>query len=321
MSKFQSFPRLVAFAGIIVIVGLIDIILLAPKIDDASKKYIDESIVLAASTYATSRAINAGVSSLQESTVTLSPWGVGLQMAPGQILDPINDATERLSDLCAQSLGILAAHRIILAAINSTTGPIVYSAVLIFAVICFLNKGTTLGPPILRVITLLFLLRISAPLMTAVGTYTDERYFTPQFKHHKAELTKVVQIVTKEVAYEQSHNRIDTATESTEGMMKKLQSFALNIAETARKNIVLAKIRSEQIGEALTYLKHHLPETLDHLTGLFVTLLSKILIQVLLIPLTTLYCLRFLFKEMTNANFKELADRLNTMVRCNPPVN
>ena len=81
-----------------------------PLYDKIAKTYVNESLKNSAISYAIARAINAGVSVIQESSVTV---GVGLEgnIALGQALDPINDATERFSDLLTLSLWATGAEK------------------------------------------------------------------------------------------------------------------------------------------------------------------------------------------------------------------
>ena len=116
----MNFPRgkVGWLAALLLGVALLDYLWISPANQTYAKRYLNESIVLSASTYATCRVINGGVSSLQESSISISPWGVGLEYEAGQILDPINDAVERLSEACVHSMALLGAQRIALGIIN-----------------------------------------------------------------------------------------------------------------------------------------------------------------------------------------------------------
>ena len=83
-----------------------------PLYDKITNKYLNSSLKQAAITYAVVRSINAAVSVIQESSLTI---GVGIEgnLALGQALDPINDAAERFSDLMTLSLWSLGSEKII----------------------------------------------------------------------------------------------------------------------------------------------------------------------------------------------------------------
>jgi len=103
--KFDKNALILSLFAIIVVISV-------PLYDKITNKYLNESLKQAAITYAVTRSINAAVSVIQESSLTI---GVGVEgnLALGQALDPINDATERFSDLLTFSLWSLGSEKII----------------------------------------------------------------------------------------------------------------------------------------------------------------------------------------------------------------
>lgn len=80
-----------------------------PGLDSTAESYFKDSITKAGVSYGVCRVINGTVSVIQQSSLQLEPAGVGLSLAVGQIVDPINDMVERLSDvlvLAITSLGV-----------------------------------------------------------------------------------------------------------------------------------------------------------------------------------------------------------------------
>jgi len=96
------------------------------------KKTTDESMGL----YLVSRSINAGISTLQSSQVKV-PFLASIQI--GELLDPVNDAVERLSSVMVWAIGSLFLQRIVLEVAESSvfkwlffaTGFIALSALLL----------------------------------------------------------------------------------------------------------------------------------------------------------------------------------------------
>jgi len=66
--------------------------------------YFREAITKAGVAYATCRVLNASVSIVKDSSLQLEPAGVGISLAVGQALDPIDDMTERLSDVLVTAI-------------------------------------------------------------------------------------------------------------------------------------------------------------------------------------------------------------------------
>jgi hypothetical protein len=83
-----------------------------PVLDSSADTYFKDSITKAGVSYGVCRVINAAVSVLQESSVQLEPAGIGLSLAVGQIVDPINDMVERLSGVLVMSIASLGVQEL-----------------------------------------------------------------------------------------------------------------------------------------------------------------------------------------------------------------
>lgn len=71
---------------------------LAP-LDSTAMQQVDAGLKRALVSFATARTLNAVISVAQGTEVSVQPLGVGLNFAPGQILDPVNDLVEQFSNL------------------------------------------------------------------------------------------------------------------------------------------------------------------------------------------------------------------------------
>jgi len=74
------------------------------SIDEQSTAYVDEAFERALITFGLARASNAIISLLQGTELDLQPWGVGVTLSIGEVLDPINDMVERFSWVMMVSL-------------------------------------------------------------------------------------------------------------------------------------------------------------------------------------------------------------------------
>jgi hypothetical protein len=83
-----------------------------PILDSTTDSYFKDSITKAGVSYGVCRVINATVSVIQESSVQLEPAGIGLSLAVGQIVDPINDMVERLSNVLVMSITSLGVQEL-----------------------------------------------------------------------------------------------------------------------------------------------------------------------------------------------------------------
>ena len=68
-------------------------------LDSAAVQLVDAGLKRALVSFATARALNAVISVAQGTEVSLQPLGFGVVLAPGQLLDPVNDLVEQFSNL------------------------------------------------------------------------------------------------------------------------------------------------------------------------------------------------------------------------------
>ena len=103
-SRWSGRPWL-AFA-LVAVVGFLAVL---PVADDIGAGHVDDAFRRALLGYAVARGLNGAISVAQGTEVAVQPAGVGVNFAPGEILDPVNDLVERFSwimMLAASSLGV-----------------------------------------------------------------------------------------------------------------------------------------------------------------------------------------------------------------------
>lgn len=288
---------------ILAVLATCDFLWMSSASNKYAEKYLDESIMLAAGTYASCRAINAGVSSIQESSISISPWGVGIEYHVGQLLDPINDATERLSDVCVKSMALVGAQRIILFAINKYTIFPFYLASLLFIIGLYtksLDKSyTKLG----KFIILIFLIRVSIPAMCYVGVTMDKSYFSPNMKIQMNNLSEVKDIALKEFDEKNMSVQASSPDELAES-----SGFFSKFKNGINKNYELVKYRMNSIKQSLIYFRENFNEIAESLTLLFVLFIEKIILQVFVIPLLTYILINKCYKLCSG-------DSLDTIIK------
>jgi hypothetical protein len=292
--------------GFLVVVALLDYLWIAPANQTYAKRYLNESIVLSGSTYATCRVINGGVSSLQESSISISPWGVGLEYGAGQILDPINDAVERLSEACVHSMALLGAQRIVLGIINRYGVFPFYLAVCLFLGCMLLGKGSRMARWVGRLAILLLLLRLSTPVLCFVGTQLNRQYFDPRIEEQATQLSRIQEIAWAE--FEVEHPELSTSAK-VEPAYSILPDFFRQIGTKVSAYAEWMKQRAVALKEALVYFKENFSEIMECLTGLFVLVLEKIILLAILLPLGLLYALRKIYNWITEEELDHWIDQ------------
>jgi hypothetical protein len=84
------------------------------RADRAATQLVEEAFTRALASFALARATNAVISVIQESEVSVSPAGIGLTLALGQVLDPLNDLVERFSWVMLVALTSLGIQRFLI---------------------------------------------------------------------------------------------------------------------------------------------------------------------------------------------------------------
>ena len=72
----MRFGSSILLTFLLLAVAAADILWFTPANQTYAKTYLEESLALSATTYATCRVINGGVSSIQESSISISPYQV-----------------------------------------------------------------------------------------------------------------------------------------------------------------------------------------------------------------------------------------------------
>lgn len=276
--------------GLLAVIALLDYLWIAPANQTYAKRYLNESIVLSASTYATCRVINGGVSSLQESSISISPWGVGIEYEAGQILDPINDAVERLSEACVHSMALLGVQRIVLGIINRYGVFPFYLALCVFLGCLLVGKGERFARLSGRLALLLLLLRASTPLLCFLGSQLNHQYFDPRIQEQTEQLAEMRELAWAE--FETESPVLEEKTASAAPHLSVLPDFLRDIGNKVSHYAKWMEKRTRALKDALVYFRDHFSKIMESLTALFVLVIEKIILLAILLPLGLLYALR-----------------------------
>lgn len=160
----MSDPRLFRSVLILLTLGLA----LSGVVDDASQDVAERSFTRALVTFAAARTLNSVISTAQGTEVALEPGGVGVILAVGEALDPINDLIERFSSVMLVAASSLGLQNILLGisrwwGMNAALG-----AVALGALACLWSRplaGSTAAAIASRVFFALLFLRFVIPLL------------------------------------------------------------------------------------------------------------------------------------------------------------
>jgi len=87
---------------------------LTQTLDTSSKYHVDKSFNRALIAFGIAKTLNGVISVAQGTEVAIQPAGIGVNLIPGQILDPVNDLIERFSWIMLASSTSLGIQKVFL---------------------------------------------------------------------------------------------------------------------------------------------------------------------------------------------------------------
>lgn len=162
-----------------------------PLLDSAADTYFKDSITKAGVSYGVCRVINATVSVIQESSVQFEPAGIGLSLAVGQIVDPINDMIERLSNVLVMSIASLGVQELVYE-ISITVVPLILTLFLLLLslLVWFDNERINkLQKIVMSVLVIASIARFCLPISSMANELLQEHFFEDKIIEANEKLT------------------------------------------------------------------------------------------------------------------------------------
>lgn len=237
---------------------------LAP-LDTAAEQQAEAGLKRALISFATARALNAMISVAQETRIAVEPAGVGVNLAPGQLLDPLNDLIEKFGDLMLLSSIIFGAEKLLIAAGVHWLLSLALTLVAVVWLTCRL-RGWTQPPPLLsRLLLALLLVRFVVP----VTAFACEQ----AFQTFLADTYQSSQTAVDSVMGQAKGGSLDaTAADGPASLAERFRQWLSNNGD---------------IKDTIAKLQQTLDQKIEHI----VMIITVFVLQTLVIPLLTLWLL------------------------------
>jgi len=250
------------------------------RADAAATELVEEAFTRALASFALARATNAVVSVIQESQLAVSPAGIGLNLALGQVLDPLNDLVERFSWVMLVALTSLGLQRFLIE-ISPWLGVELLGSLALLLWIAGLWLGPWLRHDLAslgrRLLFLAVVVRFAVPLSAGLNELVYRHYLAARYA------------VASEVVAE--HNAELEKVETTPG--------------TSPGDSWWRQLLSGRSGEArgidLAGIRDWLKQRSARLIDSFLDLLLVFLLNTVILPLAFLWGIFRLFKVLTGA--------------------
>lgn len=251
-------------------------------IDRAANAYYDRTLKQSLTTYAAARGLNAVISVVQASDVAVSPAGVGVRVAAGEILDPLNDLVERFSWVVLAAATSLGVQKMLLA-IFAWVGlrlilPLAALAGLVATLWPGKERWTAFSSTAIRLVVLALALRYFLPLTALATDRVDMLFLDSRTQEASQALTLAAQ----------EAEAPETPTPPTEdlSLVDKVKRFFKNIGEAA------------QLEQRIGQLKTGVTGLVDNL----VDLIAIFVLKTLVMPLFILWLLGRLLTRLVHAD-------------------
>ncbi len=159
--------------------------------DRAGRSYTDAAFERALITFGVARGLNAAISVAQGTEISISPAGVGLHLAPGQVLDPVNDLVERFSMVMLVSTASLGMQKVLL----NIGASVLFSALLVAALLAVLLTlwrpdwlGKLPASWVFRAAMLLVVIRFAVPVAAIGSELIYQAFLSEQYQESTAAL-------------------------------------------------------------------------------------------------------------------------------------
>jgi hypothetical protein len=255
-----------------------------PVLDSVADRYFQDSITKAGVSYGVCRLINGTVSVIQQSSVQLEPAGIGMSLAVGQIVDPINDMVERLSDVLVLSITSLGIQELAYEISIMLAPPVGASFLFVLSVLLWFKKDTffALQKVVLNVLILISIARFCLPVSSLANEFLQEHFFEDKIIEANGKLAEGMADLN-------TLNEVDVP--EYEGVLKTIENSASYIKHKSVdfKNAVSITLENKGL----------IVENLLKLTFLY---LGIFVIQILVLPLSIFWLLMRLVNALFLSN-------------------
>ena len=268
------------------------ILAVLPVSDELGNAQIDEAFSRALVGFAIARGLNGVISVAQGTEVAIQPAGVGLNFAPGEILDPVNDLVERFSwimMLASSSLGVQKVLLSMSAWHGLAIGVALLGGLLIAMKLLSLRGESALaagplfepwmGMALTRLFLFVLILRFMMPAVIIANNWVYETFLQQDY----VEATRSLEEARDAIALINDEVLTDSQIEETDSLLERAR-------DVYRRAVAIVDLeqRLEQYRTAA-----------ESVTENTIRLVVVFLMQTLVFPLLFLYIVYGLIKRLT----------------------
>lgn len=256
-------------------------------LDASSKVYVDKAFDRALISFGIAKTLNGVISVAQGTEVAIQPAGIGINLTPGQILDPINDLVERFSWIMLMSTTSLGIQKIFLAMSIWPAFSYFLVFILTFGLLLLFTKTRKyfhLRIFILRTSLIFIVLRFAVPI---TGLANQGVYHVFLEKEYVAS-TKRLENTAEEIGELNKNNNFNQPNIRKKSVWENAKEYYKSTSEIL------------DINKKIEMYKQTAKETTHHIINLIVVFIF----QTIIIPLTFIFILYLSLKFIIKLNFR-----------------
>lgn len=215
------------------------------NLDDSADAYFHTSITKAGVSYGVCRIVNGTVSVIKESNLELEPAGIGLSLAVGQVVDPINDMVERLSNVLVLSITSLGIQELVYEICLTVAPPILAVTLLLLSILVWQEGARTakLRGVVMTIALIITIARFCLPLSALVNDYLQKNFFEDKIVEANHALSRGIADLDslKDVSLPKYGGLFETIENSATYLKQRSVDFKNAIAATIENRELIVK--------------------------------------------------------------------------------
>jgi hypothetical protein len=209
-------------------------------VDRQAKTPIDSAFSRALFTYGVVRGINAVVSVIQGTEVSIEPAGIGVTLTPGEVFDPVNDLIEQFSWIVLVASTSLGAQKILVGIGNTQAIQLVVGLTIGLSLLLLWRRHlfTPAWRAILfRLSILAIAFRFLIPVLVLANEMVYRAFLDEQYQESYSELKQT----EADVRAMQDSENVEIPTDGDNGILSQLSRIYDRTAQTINVNARLAE--------------------------------------------------------------------------------
>lgn len=255
-------------------------------IDSIAESKLEASFTNALTTFAVVRGINAVISVVQGTEVAIEPGGVGVILAPGEILDPANDLIERFSWIVLAASTSLGAQ-IILLKIGTTVAVnflvILSGSILLISIWTSILANSSWRNIIIKASVMVMFIRFLIPIVILANELVYSSILSPTYINSQ----KVLENLEIDVQELQTQDSSSVPDESEVGILGSISRFY----ERTTKSMNISA-RYKEYDEKISGASKHI-----------INQIAVFIFQTIVFPLIFFWLAIRLFRMLINSDF------------------